>query len=344
MASSIRKRCSSSAISEEPSTRLLKYFKSDKLKDCKNLELFLSNAPHELIIQILAHLSRNDIICLASTSKSIRKALLPYIFDQVKCAWHDMLASWKQPDGTSVPIQNPELIEKLRITSVCSKNEWTFPFHELFSADKSINKMKNLRSLELPTSGSTNFLKYCQRTTNLNSLDLHAIKGESIFSLEHVKSFPSLTRLKLTNYHIDDFDEDPNICPHLQMLQLENCTWCYPFNLENFGKNKITTLNLTYSTAFIMSERFRSFLTSPGFTKLEELTIVNSERNLKLTISLQIMNLINAMPSLKVVKLAGNIYNETLNNFTAFDLDNCINYVALNDVKVFYSSFLRDLG
>ena len=160
--------------------------------------------------------------------------------------------------------------------------------------------------------------------------------------MEHISSFPELKQLTLKNFEIETFDENEAWCPNLSDLSLENCTWCYPFQLENFGREKITSLSLIYTNAFVISERFKMFLNNPNFSRLHHLSITNNESNLKLTISVHIMELIESIPTLKTVKLNGNIYNETIHHFTTSDLNNCANYLALNNVKVFYSSFLHD--
>lgn len=298
---------------------------------------FFESLPHELILKILSHSTRKDLIALASTSQKIRRIFLPYVFAHTKVSWNHLISNWKV---YSIPvlIPTPHLIETMRLTDFCSKNEWVFPFAELFLSES----LPNLRSLELLTSGSTNFFKYSAAGSRLRTVNLSAVRPGSVFSLEHIKPFAQLKQLRLKDFEIEAFDEDINWCPLLDTLELENCTWCYPFQLENFGHEKITSLDLKYNNAFIISERFRLFLNNPSFTCLNHLSITNNEKNLKLTLSVHIMKLIESIPSLKTLKLNGNIYNETLHNFTTQDIDNCINYFALNNVKVFYSSFLQE--
>lgn len=306
---------------------------------CRRAQAFFTELPHELMLMVVEQVPRNDLISLSLTCRAVRSALLPYLFCSVRSSWESLVSSWNH---RSLPVGHPELVEKLRITTHCSKNEWTFPFHELFSASAGENRLVNLCSLELPSSGSTSFFKYCDVGANLTTLTIHALRPSSCFSLEHVKPFANLRELSLAGFEIEEFDESGSLCPKLRNLRLRDCTWCYPFELENFGRDRITKLSLSYSNSFVMSERFRLFLSSPGFTRLEELSITNSERNMKLTVSLHVMALIGSIPTLRVLKLKGNIYNETLNDFTNFDADNYISYVALNNVKVFYSSFFQE--
>ncbi|QLG70208.1 hypothetical protein HG535_0A01460 [Zygotorulaspora mrakii] len=292
--------------------------------------------PHELILHILRYISRTDLIILASTSKRIRSVLQPYLFANTKVSWRDLMNNWelcKMP----VIARDPYVIERLRLVDSCSKNEWTFPFAELFSS----SRLPNLKSLTLETAGSSSFFKYSAVGSRLEKLSIHTVRPGSIFNLEHVSPFAALKHLTLTNFEIETFEENDSWCPNLSTLSLENCTWCYPFQLENFGREKITSLFLKYSNAFIISERFKMFLNNPNFTKLHHISITNNETNLKLTLSVHIMNLIESIPTLKTVELIGNIYNETIHNFTTYDLDNCTNYLALNNVKIFYSSFLQ---
>ncbi|SCU99456.1 LAME_0G03246g1_1 [Lachancea meyersii CBS 8951] len=315
--------------------------KQGKLTTLCAFAQFMDNAPHEVVLQITELLERKDLLKLASTSKQLRNQLLPYIFDKVKCSWHDLLHDWKSPCGVCAPISCPQLVETMRISTSCSKNEWAFPFHVLFDP---VTRMINLKSLELPTSGSTNFFKYCNTVPFLLSLRVDAERSDSEFSLEHIQNFPALQELALSNFRIEDYESTTtDLCPNLKSVTLINCTWSYPFSLESFGKDKITVLHLIYSSSFIISERFRHFLSCPGFTRLEELWIVNNENNLRLTISVQIMTLIRAMPSLKVLKLAGNVYNEALIRATGPKSPNHTNVVAVQDVKILYSSFLRDI-
>ncbi|SCU95945.1 LAFA_0G03334g1_1 [Lachancea sp. 'fantastica'] len=303
---------------------------------------FVNEAPHELICAILILLDRKDTIALASTSKTMRNRLRPYVFDQIKCSWHDLTNYWNFSDNLQAPIKCPALVETMRISLSCSKNEWAFPFHVLFDHN---SPLTNLKSLVLPTSGSTNFFKYCQEAPRLLKLRITADRNNSEFSLEHIRNFPELQELALSNFHIEDHeDAEFDTCPRLKNIALTNCTWSYPFNIENLGKDKITTLHLIYSNSFIMSERFRYFLSCPGFTNLEELSVVNYENNLRLTISVQIMALIKAIPTLKKLKLTGNISDEALLRPTESRDPSHTNVVAVQDVKIFYSSFLREIG
>lgn len=294
---------------------------------------FILTIPHELVLLILSHLSRQDLIQISMVSKTIREVLSPYLFSQVKVSWKDLVTTWNQT-STPVEINNVQLIEKLRLTTCCSRNEWTFPFAELF-------KHNNLTNLELCTSGSTNFFKYSSNDSRLQVLEIHATKPGSIFSMEHLAPFRKLHKLSLQDFEIDSFEEDENCCPRLSILELDNCTWRYPFQLENFGRDKIDSLTLKYTNHFVISERFKMFLNGPHFRKLRHLSISNWEKNLKLTLSVHIMKLIESIPTLRTLQLSGNIYNETLNNFTNADWENCIKYVGVRDVKVFYSSFLN---
>lgn len=301
-------------------------------------EKFLDESPHELIMQLKGLLRRCDFISVASTNKRVRTRLLAYIFDQVKCSWHELLESWQHGNIVCAPISHPELIEGIRITSFCSKNEWTFPFHVLFDTDVSKNSMVNLRRLSMLSSGSTNFFKYCEYAPNLKQLCLKAVKSSSVFSLEHIRNFNALEELVLSDFHLEDFEETANPQIKIKSLKLNNCSWCYPFNLESFGKDTLRSLSLTYSNSFIVSERFKFFLSSPSFTNLNKLSIRNNEKSLELTISLKIMNLIRAMPTLEVLLLAGNIYNEALNMTVKSSSSSQSNVVAVNHVKVLYSS------
>lgn len=309
--------------------------KINKFQKREHLTEFLERLPHELTLHILRQLTRADLIALSEVSRALRRVFLPYLFAHTKISWKDLVANWAD-SRTPVPIDATHLIESVRMTDCCSKNEWTFPLADLFSAPR----LPNLKSLELPTSGSTSFLKYSVSGSHLQVLKLSAVKAGSVFSLEHVKPFNSLKQLTLQDYEIETFDEEPKWCPSLSTLELRDCSWCYPFQLENFGHEKIKKLILNYSSAFIISERFKMFLNNPNFDSLSQLEITNSASNLKLTLSVQIMRLIESIPTLKTLKLEGNVYNETLQNFTSSDLDNCLTFVALNNVKVFYSTFI----
>ncbi|SCU96903.1 LADA_0H03356g1_1 [Lachancea dasiensis] len=308
-----------------------------------HLEAFLSTTSHEMIMQIVRLLDRRDLIYLSCSNKRVRSRILPYIFDEVKCSWRQLMHEWKtKTRGVCAPIEHPELVQHLRISSPCSKNEWAFPFHVLFDKDSA---MVNLISLTLPTSGSANFFKYCNSTTRLLRLRLDAERSDSSFSLEHVRVFPALRDLTLSNFRIDPQEnEEEDQCPDLKTFTLINCTWCYPFNLENLGRDKITSLHLVYSNSFIISERFKYFLSHPRFNNLTELSILNNEKNLRLTMSLKIMTLIRAMPTLKVLKLAGNIHNETLSRAAHSNNPNRTEVMAVQDVKVLYSRFLLDIS
>lgn len=298
---------------------------------------FFIKLPLEVLLYIIHHISRQDLLNLCSTSKELRSILQSYIFQSIKVTWHQLI----HIDSCPLSDVQKHYVSSLRVTTSSSKDEWTYPFHELF-ATSTADKFRGLEFLELTSSGSTSFFKYCTVSAKLKHLKIIAGKDESLFSLEHVRPFINLESLELAQFHIGDFEEDDNLCPNLRTLNLRNCTWDYPFDIENFGRNKIIDLSLNYTNSFIMSERFRGFLMNPHFAKLERLQIINMERNLKLTISVEIMKLIRTIPTLKCLILRGNIYNETLNNFTNVDYENCMNYIAMNNVKVFYSSLFNE--
>ncbi|QLQ78798.1 hypothetical protein HG537_0B01460 [Torulaspora globosa] len=297
---------------------------------------FFESLPHEIVIRILCLISRRDLIAVSSASRELRRIFLPYLFAYTKVCWNDLISNWNKHQKP-FPIEALQLVESLRLTGCCSKNEWTFPFAELYSSPR----LPNLNSLVIPTSGSTNFFKYSSEGSHLQKLRITATKPGSVFSLEHLRPFEQLKKLSLQDYEIESFDEDPSCCRFLDSLELINCSWCYPFELENFGRSKIHKIELCYSNAFIISERFKMFLSDPDFENLNHLSITNNASNLKLTLSVQAVKLIESNPSLVTLKLSGNIHDETLQQFTASDIDNCINHVALNNVKIFYSSFFK---
>ncbi|QLL31285.1 hypothetical protein HG536_0B01470 [Torulaspora globosa] len=307
-----------------------------KMVKCDVKIRFFEGLPHEIVIRILSLISRRDLIALSSANHGLRRLFLPYLFAYTKVSWDDLISNWNKHQKP-FPIGVSQLIESLRLTGCCSKSEWTFPFAELYSSPR----LPNLKSLAMPTSGSTNFFKYSSKGSHLRRLKITATKPGSVFNLEHLRPFEQLKKLSLQDYEIESFDEDPSCCRLLDSLELINCSWCYPFELENFGRCKIQKIELCYSNAFIISERFKMFLSSPNFENLNHLSITNHASNLKLTLSVQVVKLIESNPTLVTLKLNGNIYDETLQQFTASDIDNCINHVALNNVKIFYSSFFR---
>ncbi|KAH3899758.1 uncharacterized protein SCDLUD_004046 [Saccharomycodes ludwigii] len=297
---------------------------------------FLSIIPAEVLFLIFKLLSKKDIVSWSSLSKYTRIKFSPYVFANIKLSWDFLL----QYNVKNLKCTSPYFLyaKNVRITDICASHEWTFQFSTLFEHD-----FPNLRSLELTTGGSTHFFKYHFNCDNFTSLNLKASTSNLVFSQEHLINFRNLKELELHNYEIEFFEENKQICPHLSIIALNNCNWSYPFELKNFGSTKIKSLSLKYSNSFILSERFRLFLTNPGLMKLETLSIINVEKNLKLTLSVQLTHLIKMIPTLKKLVFLGNIYNETLCTFSKHDLDNCLNYIALNDVKVFYSSFLQEI-
>lgn len=307
-----------------------------KMVKCGVKIRLFESLPHEIITRILSLISRRDLIALSSVNRELRRIFLPYLFACTKVSWDDLISNWSKLQKP-FPVEASQLVECLRLTGCCSKNEWTFPFAELFSS----SRLPNLKSLVMPTSGSTNFFKYSSQGSQLQRLKITATKPGSVFSLEHLRPFEQLQELSLQDYEIESFDEDPGCCRLLDSLELINCSWCYPFELQNFGRNKIQKVELCYSNAFVVSERFKTFLNNPKFQNLNHLSITNNASNLKLTLSVQVVKLIESNPALVTLKLSGNIHDETLQQFTASDIDNCNNHVALNNVKIFYSSFFR---
>ncbi|CDR41691.1 CYFA0S07e05072g1_1 [Cyberlindnera fabianii] len=313
--------------------------------------------PHEVLIQILGHLSHDDILSLAWVDRAFREKMRPYIFASVRLSWDFIMEKFplffqqgqkRNSEGQMKLLQEASLntrddknvkkyVESVSIVTPNIQHEWNFRF------DTFAHEFDNIRHLTVKTEGSSNFFKYTNVMPQIESLELitDAADERAIFNLNHCKPFPALKHLTINGFLLD-FDEEDTEGLNLQVkiLDLINCSWNYPFQLKSFG-SEIITLRLTYHNhQFILSERFREFLHNPNLPQLQYLTISN-QNNLKLHITYRIMNFLRNIPALKRLYLLGNIYNETINNFTIHDMENKIRYIMnVNDVKIFYSSFV----
>jgi hypothetical protein len=184
-------------------------------------------------------------------------------------------------------------------------------------------------------------LKYNDGLSRVVDLELTTLNEGSMFNLNHCRTFHSLKKLHINGFIIDfDTDDVEGLDIHVSELELINCSWNYPFQLKFFG-DKIEKLQLTYHNhQFILSERFREFLHNPNLPNLKYLTISN-QNQLNLHITYKIMNFLKNIPNLQRLYLLGKITNETISNFTTHDFENRIRYILnVNDVKIFYSSFV----
>lgn len=305
--------------------------------------------PHELLLLVLGHLSKNDIKTISQCNRALRRQLKPYLFNQVVLDWGFIRAHFKDlfigkkrdsegvvvlplPDDTGIK----HMVEKITIEEPNLQYEWNFQFGRM------IKQFHNLTELTLCIQGSSNFLKYNEGLNTVTHLSLITASDSGTFNLDHCKQFTSLKKLICKGFTLDfDIEDTLGLPFELKELELVNCSWNYPFQLKNFGPN-IVRLQLIYQDhQFMLSERFREFLHNPHFPRLQELTISN-QSYLNLHITYKIMNFLKNIPMLQRLYLLGKISNETLDGFTKEDLENRVRYVLnVNDVKIFYSSFVK---
>lgn len=313
--------------------------------------------PHELLELVFQHVSKRDLISLSRTDRRTRSLLRPYIFRDVTLDWRFILKRFPQllvqrgqkrsrngalcgaVTGAGILDDVEQLVEKLCIMDANLQNEWNFQF------GKMALRFPFLKELRLHIAGSSNFLKYNDGMHNVEELQLVTNNDGSVFNLNHCKHFHTLKKLQVCGFTLDfDLEDLEGLDIRVSELDLINCSWNYPFQLKSFGP-RIEKLHLTYQNhQFILSERFREFLHNPALPNLKYLTISNQNK-LNLHITYKIMNFLENIPNLKRLYLLGRISNETLNNFTTHDLENKIRYILnVNDVKIFYSSFVEGMA
>ncbi|KAL6947299.1 hypothetical protein ACO0QE_002182 [Hanseniaspora vineae] len=176
--------------------------------------------PDHIVEYILCDLlHKKDLINLSATSSNVRLLMIPLIFTHIKVSWNQLVKHYvnKSIDIFSEIPFHPDLFN-LRVTDVSLKYEWSFPFHLL----------KEVNSLTMKTSKSTNFFKYFpQDNTVLQELKLSCMASDDpenystlqglnplhsrsdvppVFNLEHLNKFKALKSLVLQNYSIEYFE------------------------------------------------------------------------------------------------------------------------------------------
>lgn len=251
--------------------------------------------PHEVLEILLSELSITDLVNLGSCSKEYYKVLKPYIYNCICLSWNDLLSLEK--GGLENISDVVKFVECVKIKEYNIRNEWSYDYEILNK------KFTNMTSLKMHISNSSNFLKYLQGDgLNLEKLELIVMNRESnLFNIDHLSKI-SVRHLKLDGFLIDFEDIDKMITS----LELVNCYWNYPFELDQFKNLIVLTLN--YSNEFIISERFRGFLMNPTLLNLEILKIINNNQNLKLYIpGKSIKNIADKLPKLREIQLEGNV-------------------------------------
>ncbi|EMG50370.1 hypothetical protein SBY92_000301 [Candida maltosa Xu316] len=262
-------------------------------------EITLLSLPNELLFVIFKYLTPGDIINLSSIDRNHRNRLIPVIFLKVKQTWQDLK---NEINGTTnFLIKYKRWIHELRICDCDASSEWDL---DIFS-DLLID-MSSLQHLSINSPFSSNWLKY-RSHDNLQKLTLYfdpsylteseiKSKMNRVFNLNHIANFKVLKQLELHNYQLYG-DEKNYPVLILEDITLVDCTWEYPFELSLFNYNeniKKLTLKHSGNNPFIVSERYKHFLTKESFGSLEEMEISFTEgANLPDMRSSFILNVLN---------------------------------------------------
>lgn len=251
--------------------------------------------PHEIITNLISSLCIKDLISLGITSRRHYEFLKPYIYNCISLSWSDLLLL----EAGELDVENIKgFVECLKIKEYDITKEWNYNYVVLSET------FQNLKSLKMNISNGSNFLKYLKSDgLVLDELELKSMNSESnLFNIDHLQKF-TVKKLKLDGFLID-FDETDTI---IERLDIINCSWNYPFTLDQFAS--ITKLSLCYTdNSFILSERFRTFLVQDNFKKLESLTIQNHNKALKLHITDKgLLSIIKRLPTLHKIQLKGYI-------------------------------------
>lgn len=251
--------------------------------------------PHEIITNLIASLRIDDLISLGITSKDHYEFLKPYIYNCISLSWSDLL----KLEENGLDVDNIKgFVECLKIKEYDITKEWNYNYVVLSET------FQNLKSLKMNISNGSNFLKYLKSDgLILDELELKSMNSESnLFNIDHLQKF-TVKKLKLDGFLID-FDEEDTM---IERLDIINCSWNYPFTLDQFSS--ITELSLCYTdSSFIISERFKTLLVQGDFKKLESLTIQNHNKALKLHITDKgLVSIIKRLPTLHKIQLKGYI-------------------------------------
>ncbi|GMM35711.1 hypothetical protein DASC09_030360 [Saccharomycopsis crataegensis] len=272
-----------------------------KQKRGKEQELHLLSFPNELLSFIFSRLSPRDIINLSLVNKKHRKCLLPFVFRSVTMCWEEIekftkafnlrapTVDYSTPSYNLSTTRLVSLVTSLSIIEANNKLEW----HLFNHLDLIITKLSNINDLSIKISSASFCLKYFAFKDSIKSLTLETDKINSLFNLEHLNQFSSIENLTLKNFRFVNFKNGTNEnedyedatsdfekahheklfhLPCITNLSLINCSWDYPFNLNQFVykspaslDHSLSSIILSYSeeNSFLLSERFKHYLSNP---------------------------------------------------------------------------------
>lgn len=264
--------------------------RSDQTRSSKKLKqnLSLTQLPTPAIELILLH---SHSIHLTSLNKEYREEIAPLVFQRLKIQWSDLT------NPQFLKFITKYRIKSIRIIDPSSFGEYHIDFTTIFND-------LGLLYLKINSTNTTNWLKYRSNST-INHLHLSQDSNEfKIFNLHHISNFDHVTRLTLTNYHFQQFDPSDL---SIESLKLVDCTWSYPFTIDQFnthGTLKDLEIIYTNDIAFLISERFNMFLKDPGNLDLKRLTINFLHPHKKRTLNNNQMNIfIKSFPNLEYLDL-----------------------------------------
>lgn len=269
--------------------------------------MILIDLPDDILSQILDYASPQQTLNLSCTSSAYRNRLRPFVFHRCKCTWTQIV----EDAGHITLIKN--FVHQLRLIDSYSYGQW----HIDIMAH--LHQFPQLRSLHVNLASLANWLRY-RSHPHLTLLVLYSdgpLSGMSsrVFNMAHVRRF-SLHKLSLQNYHFLWGPEDIDWPVELAELNLDNCTWEFPFTLSQFNPNQnLQALSLTYSQQhpFVLLERFSRFLDFPAESTMDSLhtlaiNLANNHLSWKRVLSpkkLEAMVLPANFPALRYLRLKG---------------------------------------
>ncbi|KAK9337761.1 hypothetical protein V1521DRAFT_432833 [Lipomyces starkeyi] len=227
--------------------------------------------PQEILIQIfseLHQLSKKDLQSLAFTCKRLHAIGQQFMISEVNVSWHLLDIFHAKVQTSLYPLIS--YITSFSITIPSSWGEW----HRSEVLQDVLEKCFNICFLQLTLSGSSKWLQYLSPNTNIRKLKLISSQASSriaLFDVADLHAFKAVEELQLDYFRLQcEYPIEERAVPLLNtvnVLEILNCEWDYPFNMSLFRNLKVLNVYYTIkSEAFTFSERLKNLASHPPTT------------------------------------------------------------------------------
>lgn len=268
----------------------------------------LLSLPNEVLLLIFALVSKQDIISVSMASKLHRDAMLPFVLNRLYVSWDnlekfitqfDLQLTIKTERACSEDNEHQihcktlcRMVKELIIYKSNNRLEW----QSVKELNLLISSLPHLDHIKINLSSASFCLRYYKFKESIKTLHIKTDKQDAVFSLEHLHQFQNIGTLVLENFSFASFnnsgpksdtnkysqfvtintgheamdnENNPSI-PIITNLKLINCSWLYPFHLDEFIKHNschqcLQSIVIVYNNNnnFLLSERLKFFLAHP---------------------------------------------------------------------------------